>query len=377
MSSRGPRFSVAYSTNEDSRLRPFQLRRQLLPWADSQGRSRQAGRDCAGQRARWRKLGARAEGLLQRGCVVLQMPLGSGAGRRHRPGPLQPHPPRLRFGASRHHAAELRHQPGLHSANGHAQRRPHAAQASSAPRKDKLHIGDKDGKSTIVNKADVDSISPSAAVDHARRPLEEIRGRSRPATCSRFCSPGAAVDARGLRRRREAAETADGGRSQRDSRRLRQTRPRRRGPSASCSSTVRRIMASASTITRRGRRRGPNCSASADNIEVVTAMEWPRRKEFQKADAMVFFQRGNWDAKRAADIDAFLERGGGLTYIHWAVDGRDDVPGFREAHRPGRCGRQDASFATARSISTSTSRTSTRSPGTSRNCRWSMRATGS
>ncbi len=68
--------------------------------------------------------------------------------------------------------------------------------------------------------------------------------------------------------------------------------------------------------------------AAGDNIEVATAMEWPEKAEFQKADAMVFFQRGSWDAKRAADIDAFLERGGGLTYIHWAVDGRDDVPGF-------------------------------------------------
>jgi putative heme-binding domain-containing protein len=68
--------------------------------------------------------------------------------------------------------------------------------------------------------------------------------------------------------------------------------------------------------------------AAADNIEVATAMEWPAKEEFQKADAMVFFQRGNWDANRAAQIDAFLDRGGGLTYIHWAVDGQKDSPGF-------------------------------------------------
>jgi putative heme-binding domain-containing protein len=68
--------------------------------------------------------------------------------------------------------------------------------------------------------------------------------------------------------------------------------------------------------------------SAADNIEVTTAMEWPTKEEFQKADAMVFFQRGNWDANRAADIDAFLERGGGLTYLHWAVDGQKDSPGF-------------------------------------------------
>jgi putative heme-binding domain-containing protein len=67
---------------------------------------------------------------------------------------------------------------------------------------------------------------------------------------------------------------------------------------------------------------------AAGNIEVITAMEWPAREEFQKADAMVFFQRGNWNAERSAAIDAFLERGGGLTYIHWAVDGQKDAPGF-------------------------------------------------
>src|SRR5262245_14922655 len=66
----------------------------------------------------------------------------------------------------------------------------------------------------------------------------------------------------------------------------------------------------------------------ADKVEVVTAWEWPEKEEFKKADVMSFYQHGDWDAKRAADIDAFLERGGGLVYIHWAVDGRGDAPGF-------------------------------------------------
>lgn len=68
--------------------------------------------------------------------------------------------------------------------------------------------------------------------------------------------------------------------------------------------------------------------AAADKVEVTTAWEWPAKEEFQKADVMVFYQRGDWNAKRAADIDAFLERGGGLVYVHWAVDGREDAPGF-------------------------------------------------
>jgi len=66
----------------------------------------------------------------------------------------------------------------------------------------------------------------------------------------------------------------------------------------------------------------------ADKVEVVTAWEWPERDEFQKADVMVFYQHGDWTAARAADIDAFLERGGGLVYVHWAVDGQKGGPEF-------------------------------------------------
>jgi len=70
--------------------------------------------------------------------------------------------------------------------------------------------------------------------------------------------------------------------------------------------------------------------SAADQVEVVTAWEWPTRKEFQQADVMVFYQHGDWTNDRAADIDAFLERGGGLVYIHWAIDGRQGGREFAE-----------------------------------------------
>ena len=76
--------------------------------------------------------------------------------------------------------------------------------------------------------------------------------------------------------------------------------------------------------------RGANFSRPATQIEVVTAMEWPAKEEFQKADAMIFYQHGDWNANRAADIDAFLERGGGLVYVHWAVDGGKGAKDFAE-----------------------------------------------
>lgn len=81
---------------------------------------------------------------------------------------------------------------------------------------------------------------------------------------------------------------------------------------------------------------------SADQTEVETAWEWPSKEQFAKADAMVFFQKGTWNAKRAVDVDAFLERGGGLTYIHWAVDGGQEGPDF--AKRIGLTAKGSVSF---------------------------------
>ena len=49
-----------------------------------------------------------------------------------------------------------------------------------------------------------------------------------------------------------------------------------------------------------------------DKVDLDTAWEWPAKEEFQKADVMVFYQHGDWTPQRAADIDAFLDRGGGL-----------------------------------------------------------------
>jgi type 1 glutamine amidotransferase len=58
------------------------------------------------------------------------------------------------------------------------------------------------------------------------------------------------------------------------------------------------------------------------NTRVSTAMEFPTAEQIAAADVLVFYQRGSWTEERAAAIDPFLARGGGLVYIHWAVDGR-------------------------------------------------------
>jgi putative heme-binding domain-containing protein len=77
--------------------------------------------------------------------------------------------------------------------------------------------------------------------------------------------------------------------------------------------------------------------SAADQVEIETAWDWPSAEQFQTADAIVFFQHGDWNARRATDVDRFIERGGGLVYIHWAVDGR--AAGGEFAKRIGLAGR--------------------------------------
>jgi type 1 glutamine amidotransferase len=68
----------------------------------------------------------------------------------------------------------------------------------------------------------------------------------------------------------------------------------------------------------------------ADGVRVTTANEFPDQDDIDSADVMVFFQRGEWTPDRARAIDPYLQRGGGLVYIHWAVDGRERAAEFAQ-----------------------------------------------
>ncbi len=70
--------------------------------------------------------------------------------------------------------------------------------------------------------------------------------------------------------------------------------------------------------------------SQAEKLRVTTALEWPAAEDFKTADVLVFYQKGSWTPEKAKAIDAFLERGGGLVYIHYAVDGGADAPGFAQ-----------------------------------------------
>jgi putative heme-binding domain-containing protein len=62
----------------------------------------------------------------------------------------------------------------------------------------------------------------------------------------------------------------------------------------------------------------------ADNVQVSEATGWPSPKQWDTADLVVFYSDNpGWAADKGKQLDAFLERGGGLVYIHWAVKGND------------------------------------------------------
>ena len=67
---------------------------------------------------------------------------------------------------------------------------------------------------------------------------------------------------------------------------------------------------------------------AAENVSVEAAWEFPNATQMEKADVLVFFQKGSWDPKRQESMDAYFARGGGAIYLHWAVNGNDQVGEF-------------------------------------------------
>jgi putative heme-binding domain-containing protein len=66
--------------------------------------------------------------------------------------------------------------------------------------------------------------------------------------------------------------------------------------------------------------------ALAEGVTVGTTMNWPTAEQFKTADVIAFYSNNpGWNAERAKELDAFLARGGGLVYLHYAVDGHKEV----------------------------------------------------
>jgi putative heme-binding domain-containing protein len=73
----------------------------------------------------------------------------------------------------------------------------------------------------------------------------------------------------------------------------------------------------------------------AEGVTVHEVFAWPSPEQFKWADVIVVYSHNpGWTADKAKDLDAFLERGGGLIFIHWAIDGHGagDVLAQRIGH---------------------------------------------
>ncbi len=61
-------------------------------------------------------------------------------------------------------------------------------------------------------------------------------------------------------------------------------------------------------------------------MKVTTAEIWPSATQLQSANAIVFYSDNpGWNPARAKELDAFLARGGGAIFLHYAVDGHQAV----------------------------------------------------
>jgi putative heme-binding domain-containing protein len=71
-------------------------------------------------------------------------------------------------------------------------------------------------------------------------------------------------------------------------------------------------------------RRWINLLGLDENVRVSEATGWPSPKQLETADLVVFYSSNpGWSADRAKELDTYLERGGGLVLLHYAVNGRD------------------------------------------------------
>ncbi|HEV3383775.1 MAG TPA: ThuA domain-containing protein, partial [Gemmata sp.] len=316
-------FSLTYSTNEDKRSRTMPLHRMLLPWADTKASLGELAKPVkvpeldGGSWARGRKVFFSEPASCFK-CHAIQR-LGGNIG------------PDLSNLIHRDYPSVLRDiaQPSFAINPDYLAYSVQLKDGQSLlgvirTEGNKLHIGDNKGATRTIDKNDVESLKPSAQSIMPDDLLKQL-GPEKTRDLLTFlltAPPSMPRDYNGTRPKpRSTAEVnavLAGAPNPPE-----KTRP------------IRIVLVAGSKDHGPGEHDYPawqkawsELIGAADKVEVVTAWEWPERVEFQKADVMVFFQRGSWDAKRSADIDAFLERGGGAVYIHWAVDGQKDSPGF-------------------------------------------------
>ena len=63
----------------------------------------------------------------------------------------------------------------------------------------------------------------------------------------------------------------------------------------------------------------------ADNVKITKASQWPSADQFKDADVIVFYWNyPKFNEENGKQLDAFLQKGGGLVYLHYAVDASEN-----------------------------------------------------
>jgi putative heme-binding domain-containing protein len=69
----------------------------------------------------------------------------------------------------------------------------------------------------------------------------------------------------------------------------------------------------------------------ADGVKVRTHQGFPTAQQLSETDVAIFYSRNaGWSSNSAAILDDYQKRGGGLVYLHWAMEGRQDALAYAE-----------------------------------------------
>lgn len=69
----------------------------------------------------------------------------------------------------------------------------------------------------------------------------------------------------------------------------------------------------------------------AEQVQVQTHRGFPTANQLREVDVAVFYSRNAaWTAGSAEVLDGYQQRGGGLVYLHWAMEGRKDARAYAE-----------------------------------------------
>lgn len=69
----------------------------------------------------------------------------------------------------------------------------------------------------------------------------------------------------------------------------------------------------------------------ADEVSVEMTPAWPSDAQRKKADVIVFYSNNpGWSPARARELKDYLDAGGGVVYLHWAVEGQQHAAALAE-----------------------------------------------